>query len=388
MNTDSFTFSKLNYNGDVQRTEAAAGRQRIRIRSSQNHHHLSSSPSSSALSRNGNGNGNINGNASRPITMSLFVSDEIVLKPGFDPSKYVKTPRGYINRTIFSKDVPQTLANSHYLPRYSHSFVSAVYSHFCDTSSVADFILTNLRLIPCNVSIRWGVLFNLKFRRMFQCLGLEKWNELGRLFRAHGYAMTKRGGTILLDPDCKVTETPPKDDPRISSDSSATGRIDPNRTPERLNNNSSYFHRISPPPTPSIPPPVFSVPAVPTVPRSSNQSIYSIDLLGSYHPFIAERFDTYRFNSNLKLSIRRLYNSSDQSIDAILEHLRTLPVKIPLRWGVIYNKQLRVRSRAVVSKKPVFTTLQQWNDLKNLLKEHGYLHENSNCVILSNKNRQ
>ena len=68
--------------------------------------------------------------------------------------------------------------------------------------------------------------------------------------------------------------------------------------------------------------------------------------------------------------------------EAIINQLAQLPVNIPLRWGVIYNKLLRVRS-----KREVGTTLDQWKQLKNLLISKDFLCDKTiaNCAILKNK---
>jgi hypothetical protein len=326
-----------------------------------------------------------------------------------------------------------------FLPELIHDARFAI----LESESVVDFVLCSLRDIPCNLPLRWGVLFNLKFRRVFQCLNLQKWNALLHCFKKYSYAIVLRGSVHFVDPTLNAPERIYFHESQVSqitndssnqmngndeldefndsqihhesqgsqnvifdftisdkeNDSGAIPvshvsnpqiyqlifKIDPFKTPERANNTNVHSFLFNSQPLSSSP--VISIEeAVTTVSRAKNDSIYALNLSNSSSPEHADRFDTTRLPKDLVMSIRRLYAFSDFAIESIFNTLRELPVSIPLRWGCIYNKYLRVRSKIITSKKPM-TTLFQWKQLRDLLIQNGYLDNKTviNCSILINK---
>ena len=400
--TERFIFSQLNYNGDdiIPRKRKRSQVKRIPA-------DIELSPRDSPI-------------VGRPVTMTLIVPQETVAKPWFDPSKYVLTPRGYINRTIFSNNVPLNLERAHYLSSFSPAFIRDARLIIAESEGVLGFVLACIRQVPCNVPLRWGVLFNLKFRRVFQCLTLEKWGGLLACFKKHFYAVVLRGSVHFVDPtrdapeqivfpESQVSQEAVFD---LSSDNNddynhdydyedgnmlvktrfpisprelAVPRIDPFRTPERGNNTNIHSFLFNSPPS------ITHIPSIPVasstpVPRNRNDSIYAINLSNSISPALADRFETCRFSGDVILAIRRLYGFSDSALESVYNTLRTLPVSIPLRWGCIYNKYLRVRSKAAASQ-DAGTSLLQWKQLRELFINYGYLDDRSvaNCSILINK---
>ena len=389
--TESFIFSQLNYNGD---DNAPSKKRRSQLKKT---------PAGIEL------NAHDAPIFSRPVTMRILVPQECVLKPGFNPAKYLLTPRGYINRSIFSNNIPLELESVHYLASFSMAFVRDARLVISESECVVDFVLNSLALIPCNVPLRWGVLYNLKFRRVFQCLTLDKWSALLECLKKYSYAIIVKGSVHFVDPSLDAPEQinlpesqylhlvhesqvsatsqePAEDHPRPKPAIPAFPRIDPFKTPERGTNNSNVHSFLfqSPPSTPAAS--AATPEATTPVPRARNDSIYAMHLSNSISPALADRFNPTLFPGDLVTSIRRLYCFSDAAIEIVYKTLRELPVSIPLRWGCIYNKHLRVRSKLAASN-DAGTTLLQWKQLRDLLIRYGYLDDRTvgNCSILINK---
>lgn len=393
--TERFFFSQLNYNGDEN-----APRRKKRSQVKQIPALIELNPHDTPI-------------VGRPVTMTLIVSPETVAKPWFNPTKYVFTPRGYINKSIFSTNVPTFLESAHYLDSFSPAFKRDARLIIPDNENVLEFVLNCLMQIPCNVPLRWGVLFNFKFRRVFQCLKLENWKALLDCLKKHAYIVGLKGTVHFVDPMLNSPEQivfPESQVPQdvidlssIASESESSNsetesldepvsrpsRIDPFRTPERANNSNIHSFLFASPPSSaalnqddSIK--ITSVTSTP-VARAKNGSIYAMNMSNSINPALADRFDP-TFNAALTLAIRRLYNSSEPVLDQIYKTLRMLPVSIPLRWGCIYNKHVRVRSKAAAARE-TGPTLLQWKELRNLLIQHDYLDDKlvANCSILKNK---
>ena len=388
--TERFIFSQLNYNGDENAPRRKKRSQVKRIPAL-----IELNPHDTPI-------------VGRPVTMTLIVPPETVAKPWFNPTKYVFTPRGYINKSIFSAKVPNIVESAHYLDSFSAAFKRDARLIIPENENVLEFVLNCLTQIPCNVPLRWGVLFNFKFRRVFQCLTLENWSALLDCLKKHAYVVGLKGTVHFVDPmlnspeqiifpesqvsqaSSSASESSNSDTERLDEQVSRPSRIDPFRTPERANNSNIHSFLFASPPSSaalnqdnSIK--ITSVTSTP-VARAKNGSIYSMNMSNSISPALADRFDPSTFNSALILAIRGLYNSSETVLEHIYRTLRMLPVSIPLRWGCIYNKHVRVRSKAAAARE-TGSTLLQWKELRNLLILHNYLDNKlvANCSILKNK---
>ena len=325
--------------------------------------------------------------------MSIFATLDLISRPHFDASKYILTPKGYIHNTIFPKATPTSLTNVHYLTSFPQLVINDALVIFSESGGVLHFVLDQILQLPCNVPIRWGVLFNLKFRRVFQCLTLEKWTGLYQVLKKHGFAKIIKGSVHLLDPVLDAPETINFDDSLsffecLESTLSSSESL---KTPEHKNpdHTSDYNHPIIEPSNYTVSPPQstpielpLDSPSIIPVQRAKNNSIYAIHLSHSISPALADRFDPSTFSPLLIQKITEIYNHCDSTVEAITNHLKQLPIGIPLRWGFIYNKLLRVRSNREVG-----TSLDQWKQLKSLLIADGYLCEKTvaNCAILRNK---
>lgn len=376
MTTESFVFSQLNFNGDEnQRRKRKRSAPKKENKSEEVTEHGPDSP----VPKN------------RPVTMSLFATPDLISRPAFDHSKYVLTPKGYIHSTIFPKKTPKHLTDVHYLTSFPQILVNDALVIFSESGSVLSFVLDQILLLPCNVPIRWGVLFNLKFRRVFQCLTLEKWSGLYQVLKKHGYAKITNGNVHLLDPAFEAPETINFDEHSslfecLETEFNSESLKPPERPAAVVNTPLIEQSNLTAPPQPQpqstpIQLPLDS-PAIIPVQRAKNNSIYAIHLSNSISPALADRFDPSKFSPLLCQQISEIYNNCDSTVEAITSQLRQLPVGIPLRWGFIYNKHLRVRS-----KREVGTTLDQWKQLKSLLISEGFLCDKTiaNCVILKNK---
>lgn len=395
MTTESFIFSQLNFNGD----ENQRRKRKISICLSKNKkENFTPKKTENSAAENDFIDSLVPKN--RPITMSLFATSDLTSRRSFDPSKYVLTPKGYIHNTIFPKMVPTSLTNVHYLTSFPQLVINDALVIFSESGGVLQFVLDQILQLPCNVPIRWGVLFNLKFRRVFQCLTLEKWTGLYQVLKKHGYGIVIKGSVHLLDPALDAPETINFNEYSYSSfferlESSLSPELSSFKTPERNNNpensishnvpiiepSNSNFKIHSPHSTPIQLP--LDSPSIIPVQRVKNNSIYAIHLSHSISPALADRFDPSTFSPLLVQKITEIYNHCDSTVEAITNHLKQLPIGIPLRWGFIYNKLLRVRSSREVG-----TSLDQWKQLKSLLITEDYLCEKTvaNCAILKNKN--
>ena len=364
---DGFVFSQLNFNGDEnQRRE----RKRNKPAPKTTNENIPNSPNNSdtLIPKN------------RPITMSIFVSQDLLSRPSFDSSKYISTPKGLIHNTIFSNKTPNPLTDVHYLLNFPQPLINDALVIFSECENVLHFVLDQILQLPCYISIRWGVLFNLKFRRVFQCLTLEKWDGLYQVLKKHGYAKITKGCLQLLDPNFDAPEN-------IFDDKSfdyLENLLNTETPPTKNSNHEPNFTIDTVTPQP-LRLPVDS-PAIVPVQRARNNSIYAIHLSHSVSPALADRFNPSTFPPSLTDKISEIYFHSETIVNTIINQLKQLPVGIPLRWGVIYNKHLRIRSQAP-GRRDSATTLEQWNQLKSLLITNGYIRDKTvaNCVILINK---
>jgi hypothetical protein len=380
MTTESFVFSQLNFNGEEnhrrKRKHSKPKKEQIPEETLENTDNVFNS----LVPKN------------RPITMSLFA--DVMSRPAFDLSKYILTPKGYIHNTIFPKRVPANLTDVHYITSFPQMLINDAFVIFSESESVLNFVLDQIIQLPCNVPIRWGVLFNLKFRRVFQCLTLEKWDGLYQVLKKHGFAKTIGGSVHLLDPAFDAPETI-----NLELNSSLFECLESTfnhnsellKTPGRTDNDASFYNLMeesnftAPLPLPPQLTPIqlpLDSPAIIPVQRAKNNSIYAIHLSHSISPALADRFDPSSFSPLLFKQISEIYNNCDSTFKAIINQLKQLPVGIPLRWGVIFNKHLRVRS-----KREEGTSLNQWKQLKSILAVEGYLCDKTvaNCAILKNK---
>ena len=357
---ESFIFSKLNFNGD-----ACPPPNKIKSRPS---------PSSDKSK-----------SKSKSIKMKLLAPLDCVL----DISKYTLTPRGYANSQIFSKSVPKIISDVHYISSFPERVQSAVNFLFRSDPNVSIYVLKTIRDLPCNVPIRWGVLFNLKFRRMFESLTIEKWTDISTVLKEFGYGIFKSGKFFLLDPNLNSLEDLPEIPSNQSPISSDDGSIFNSNSSLNFSFNSDSDFSVK---YDSNPPPPSLTLTRPSVTRKSAYTIYSSsEVAGSLAAALADKFKPSQFSNQLLQDIRKLFNQNDLVIDNLFKKLELLPTNIPLRWGCIYNIHLRSRVR---KKNPsddnipiTKTTLDQWNSFKILLKAEGLLDDKSvkNCSILINK---
>jgi hypothetical protein len=353
MSSDTFVFSKLNFNGD----------ERKRPRSRKTNKQTIPTP------RKTNG-------------MSFIATKKVIESPDFVPEKFVSTPLGFITKTLFGKGTPAKLVDPHYLRKFTQSVERQTRNLFPENQRVADYVLENFLLIPCNVPFRFGVLFNLKFRRMFQCLDLQRWKELLDILETNGFLKIEKDLTsFLVDPSLDSIDSSATPQTQASDYSSIETFFDNYTTSKSTTPSPS--HSFTPPQTPTKP--VEPVRLAPS--RKKNETIFSASFLESTSLDaidMADRFDTLNLNTNCKSQIETLYENDGSLIYA---KLATLPINVPLRWGCVYNKSVRLRSKSQTKLKIIISTLDQWRKLKGILKSFGYLDDKSviNCAILINK---
>lgn len=367
--SDNFTFSQLNFNGD----ENQRRRQRAGAATTTNNTNIAvrlpQTYTNAFFDR-------LFGENSRALTVSLFASLEVQRSPQFRSNKYVSTPLGYINRDFFSKQTPARIQSPHYIPSFSNRLIMAAAQVIPESRPVLNFVLDTIKQLPCNVPIRWGTLFNSKFRRVFECLTLETWTALCEVLKTHGYAKLISRYIHLIDPNLVVSSIDQISIQLNQQDATNTPRTPPAR------------------PTLSFPNPIISptrvAPLIPVLPqtttpitRTKNISIYALQVSNSVSPALADRFSC---GPRLNGLIRSIYYHIDSHYIPVIKQLEDLPVTIPLRWGVIFNKCLRVRAQSVNSRNRQ-TALEQWKKVKVLLIAEGYLDDKSvpNCAILINK---
>lgn len=397
--TETFTFAQLNFSEDQnQRQRRERERERLRERGK-------ISPASAHTSRSTSPSPHIpqtfpthsfnpsttttpspsryTNTEVRSSSMSLFVPPKLISHPSFDPEKYVRTQRGYINKSIFSvnRTTPDSFTNACYITEFPYSIIRDALNVISESDSVLKFVLEHLKQLPCNVPIRWGVLFNLKFRRIFQCLDVGKWINLSKILERHGYAKIERLNVFLLNP--QVTEYADFFNDLSDEPQTPIKEILVPRTPP-MESSAPFTPIRSSTPT-EIP---IDSPGVIPVPRAHNDSIYAISYRNSSDPNLAPRFRPHSFESSLRIAIFNLFHHNNELIENVFKQLAQLPVSIPLRWGCIYNKHLRVRRRRQTNcLDDSVISLTQWKEVKNLLKEYGYLDDKIviNCSILNNK---
>ena len=417
--TETFTFSHLNfYENEQQKRQRPRASNNKRI----------STPSTSTTPPTNQPTNQPTNPTVRTSLMSLFVNPKIIAHSSFDPEKYIQTPRGLINKAIFSmaKTNPASFVSPLYISDFPERVVRDAAIVVSESDSVLKFVLEHIRQIPCGVPVRWGVLFNLKFRRIFQCLTTEKWDGLCKALERNGFAKIEKSNVYLKDPESETTEysdlffdlsdrrseggngndnsesatSYSRNTSTISTTSNTNNlqinthindtlaRIDPLQTPLRnrqgdllfyssnSNSNSNGPERITIIPVDS--------PAVIPVPRAHNHSIYAIKYCSSIDPDLSPRFRTRNFTDSLQFAISEIFDAAQHPIDKVYAQLDVLPIDIPLRWGYIYNKHLRVRRQ---TPQTAIIKLEQWKKVKNALKLHGYLEDKSvpNCVVLKNK---
>lgn len=381
--TETFTFAQINFSEDAQlKQRRQQNKSKIRGEKQKNVSNTRQSRTGSTANRTQTSQQSSSPSSTsstistaRSRAMSLFATPKIIAHPSFNSEKYIQTPLGLINKSFFSISRARLdeFSRPQYIREFPYSVVRDASKIISESDSVLKFVLEHLKQLPCNVPIRWGVLFNSKFRRIFQCLTVDKWIQLGKVLEQHGYARSQQLNIYLLNPE--IFDNLP-----LRSQLTGPTEIDPFRDIDQ-NGNVSESRPITP--IPSIIP--VDSPAVTPVPRAQNDSIYAISYLNSTDPDSAPRFQTDSFDSVLTHSIRILFNYNEEPFTVIYRLLNELPVEIPLRWGCIYNQRLRVRRRIATNSD---INLAQWKELKEILKNHGRLDDKTvtNCAILKNKN--
>lgn len=284
----------------------------------------------------------------KAVNQSATLHISLIVRPShcFDHENYVYTPLGYIYKIIFSNNVPSELLNCIYIDRFPRRLVTKAAELIEEPENVTQFILDVLKQIPCNVPIRWGVIYNFKFRGSFPNLTAEKWKLLGKLLQQHKFADIERQTYYLRD-GIDSLDTQANEEDEVPADVSVSGAV--RIVPPSYDSTVSAFSVNFQKPNDTI----FSSAYESAQLVAEMKPPFAISSILRRDVLFAVRFSAI-FEGNLGVEVK------------VIKVLSGLPTEVPLRWGIIYAKYLRLKGPNALP------TVEQWKAVKDLLSENGY----------------